>query len=110
MPNFCSPFGLDKIHTVLTTHGLAYLCCQCFASLDLKLAPKWKQQGVSGEGINWITELTSLTPQWDPQRYDWYQTPSCHIPRQPSIYSQLEMIFISFTQKVGNVQKYSGLN
>ena len=24
---------------VLTTHRLAYLCCQCFASLDMKLAP-----------------------------------------------------------------------
>ena len=27
---------------VLTTHRLAYLCRKCFASLDLKLAPKWK--------------------------------------------------------------------
>ena len=36
---------------VLTTHRLAYPRCQCFASLDMKLAPKWKQQGMSGEGI-----------------------------------------------------------
>ena len=24
---------------VLTTHRLAYLCCQCDASIDMKLAP-----------------------------------------------------------------------
>ena len=27
-----------KLNCVLTTHRLAYLCCQCFASLDMKLA------------------------------------------------------------------------
>ena len=34
------------------THRLAYLSMSSVsASLDLKQAPKWKQQGVSGEGI-----------------------------------------------------------
>ena len=28
--------------SVLTTHRLGYLCCQCNASLDVKLAPVWK--------------------------------------------------------------------
>ena len=36
---------------VLTTHRLAYLCCQCDASLGVILALVWKLQGVSGEGI-----------------------------------------------------------
>ena len=33
------------------TAWLAYLCCQCDASLDVKLALIWKQQGMSGYGI-----------------------------------------------------------
>ena len=29
---------IDMFIIVLTTHSLAYLCCQCDASLDMKLA------------------------------------------------------------------------
>ena len=34
-----------------TTHRLAYLCRQCVASLDVKLALGKDKQGVRGEGI-----------------------------------------------------------
>ena len=43
-------FADNSMHTVLTTHRLAYLCCQCEASLGMKLA-SWQLLGVSGEGI-----------------------------------------------------------
>ena len=36
---------------VLTTHIFAYLCCQCDASLDVKLAQLVVTLGVSSEGI-----------------------------------------------------------
>ena len=37
----------------------------------------------------WITELTSLTPQWDPQPNIWYQPPQQSTPRQPTIHACL---------------------
>ena len=36
---------------VLTTHRLAYLCCQCFAGLDMKLAPNVEVTRSEREGI-----------------------------------------------------------
>ena len=41
----------------------------------------------------WILELTSLTPQWDPRSTDWYQTPQLLLPCQPSIYSFIILPF-----------------
>ena len=36
-----SYYKLWRVRVVLTTHRLAYLCCQCDACLDMKLALVW---------------------------------------------------------------------
>ena len=46
---------------MLTTHRLAYLCCQCDASLEMKLALGSVVAGMSGEGILRLTSVLSFT-------------------------------------------------
>ena len=41
--NFAPKCWSNDINPVLTTHRLACLCCQCDASLGMKLALVWKQ-------------------------------------------------------------------
>ena len=71
--------GFDILYccNVLTPLRLAYLCCQCDTSLDVKLALIWQQLEMSGEGIFPSTEhecqrVTQNTKDNTPFPLDYY--------------------------------------